>query len=271
MDTSSPRKLTVRDLAARRAQGGKIVALTAYDALMARLADECGADLLLVGDSMGMTLLGYKSTIPVTLEQSLHHTAAVCRGARRALVIGDMPFMTYQINPDEALRNAGRFLQEAGADGVKLEGGRSMAATIGRLVGAGVPVLGHIGLLPQQVLADGGYRIRGRTPEEAAALLEDAVAVEAAGAFGIVLEGIPAALAEQITARVGIPTIGIGAGAGCTGQIQVVYDILGLFEEFVPRHTRRYGALAETIRQAFTAYAGDVRGGRFPSAAESFQ
>ncbi len=225
MDDATTRKLTVRDLAARRAKGEKLVALTVYDALMARLAEECGADLLLAGDSVGMTVLGYKSTIPVTLEQALHHTAAVCRGARRALVIGDMPFMTYQINADEALRNAGRFLQEAGADGVKLEGGLSMAPTIARLVGAGVPVLGHIGLLPQQVLATGGYRIHGRTPEEAAALLDDARAVEDAGAFAMVLEGLPAPLAERITAQLRIPTIGIGAGAGCSGQICKLGDV----------------------------------------------
>ena len=271
MDDGTTRKLTVRDLAARRAKGEPIVALTAYDALMARLAEECGADVLLVGDSVGMTLLGYKSTIPVTLEQSLHHTAAVCRGARRALVIGDMPFMTYQINGDEALRNAGRFLQEAGADGVKLEGGRTMAATIARLVAAGVPVLGHIGLLPQHVLANGGYRVQGRTPEEAAALMDDAKAVEYAGAFALVLEGIPAPLAERITAHLRIPTIGIGAGIGCSGQIQVAHDILGLFEDFVPRHTRRYAALAGAMRQAFSAYADDVRHGRFPGPDESFQ
>jgi 3-methyl-2-oxobutanoate hydroxymethyltransferase len=271
MDDATTRKLTVRDLAARRAKGEKLVALTVYDALMARMAEECGADLLLAGDSVGMTVLGYKSTIPVTLEQSLHHTAAVCRGARRALVIGDMPFMTYQINGDEALRNAGRFLQEAGADGVKLEGGRTMATTLARLVVAGVPVLGHIGLLPQHVLANGGYRVQGRTPEEAAALMDDAKAVEDAGAFALVLEGIPAPLAERITAHLRIPTIGIGAGIGCSGQIQVAHDILGLFEDFIPRHTRRYAALAGAMRQAFSAYAGDVRHGRFPGPDESFQ
>lgn len=262
-------KLTVRDLQRLKDTGQKLVSLTAYDALMARLADECGVHLTLVGDSLGMTLLGYKTTIPVTLEQSLHHTAAVARGTHRALVVGDMPFMTYQINPDEALRNAARYLQEAGADGVKLEGGMAMAPTIRRLVDAGVPVLGHIGLLPQRIKTR-GYRVCGRTPAEAKALLQDALALQDAGVFAMVVEGVPAALARKLTAKLKVPTIGIGAGPGCDGQIQVVYDILGLFEAFVPKHTRQYAQVAGVIREALKHYAADVAAGTFPSANESF-
>ena len=263
-------KLTVRDLLRMREKGEPIIALTAYDALMARLADEAGTQLILVGDSLGMTLLGYATTIPVTLEQSLHHTAAVVRGARRALVIGDMPFMTYQITPEEALRNAARYLQEAGADGVKLEGGQNMAPTVARLVAAGVPVLGHIGLLPQHVAATGGYRVHGRTAVEAEALEADAHALEEAGAFAVVLESMPTALAERITGQLRIPTIGIGAGPGCAGQIQVVYDLLGMFERFVPKHTKAYASLAGEIRRALTAYREDVSARKFPGPDQSF-
>ena len=262
-------KITVRDLWRWRAEGTKIVTLTAYDALMARLADEAGAHLLLVGDSLGMTLLGYKTTIPVTLEQSLHHTAAVVRGTRHAMVIGDMPFMTYQISPEEALRNAARYLQEAGADGVKLEGGRIMAPTIARLVTAGVPVMGHIGLLPQHIKAVGGYRLHGKTAAEAKAIEADALAVQEAGAFAVVLEGMPAALAGRITRKLTIPTIGIGAGPQCSGQIQVVYDILGLFEDFVPKHTKAYAHLARDTRKALGKYIQDVAAGTFPGPDQS--
>ena len=262
-------KMSLRQLWRMRASGEKIVALTAYDALLARLADESGAHLILVGDSLGMTVLGYKTTIPVTLEQSLHHTAAVVRGTRRALVIGDMPFMTYQIAPEEALRNAARYLQEAGADGVKLEGGETMAPTVARLVNAGVPVLGHIGILPQRVMAEGGYRLHGRTQPEARQLERDALALQEAGVFAIVLEGMPAKLAARITKRLTVPTIGIGAGAGCGGQIQVVYDILGLFEDFVPKHTKRYANLAREVRQALKTYSADVATGTFPGPEQS--
>ena len=264
-------KITVRALQALADAGQKLVAVTAYDALTGRLADESGVHLILVGDSMGMTMLGYSTTIPVTLADSLHHTAAVVRGVRKALVIGDMPFLTYQITPEEALRNAGRYLQEAGADGVKLEGGRSMAPTIARLVHAGIPVLGHIGLLPQSILTDGGYRIHGRTPEEARELLEDARAVHEAGAFAVVLEGLPVSLSEQITASLNIPTIGIGAGPACDGQIQVLHDILGLFEAFVPKHTKPYAKLAEAARDAIARYRDEVSAGTFPGEEQSFR
>ena len=263
-------RLTVRNFRRMREAGDKIVCLTAYDALIARLAEEAGAHLLLVGDSLGMTVLGYKSTVPVTLEQSLHHTAAVVRGTRRAFIVGDMPFMTYPISPEQALANAARYLQEAGADAVKLEGGAAVAPTVARLVQAGVPVLGHIGLLPQRVNVDGGYRIHGRTPAEAKQLMADALALEEAGAFAVVLEGVPAALAAKITAKLKIPTIGIGAGAGCGGQVQVVHDILGLFEEFVPKHTKAYANLAGEIRRAVAAYAADVTSGKFPGKAQSW-
>ncbi|OPZ30583.1 MAG: 3-methyl-2-oxobutanoate hydroxymethyltransferase [Lentisphaerae bacterium ADurb.BinA184] len=264
-------KLSLRDLRRLYEQRQPIVAVTAYDWITARLVDAVGIPLILVGDSLGMTVLGYRNTIPVTLEQSLHHTAAVVRGTRSALVIGDMPFLTYQVSAEEALRNAGRYLQEAGADGVKLEGGIRVAPTIHRLVAAGIPVLGHIGIQPQSVLADGGYRVHGRTAEEAEALKADARAVQEAGAFAVVLEGLPTALAGAITRELAIPTIGIGAGPQCSGQIQVIHDLLGLFEDFVPRHARRYAQLAQAIRDALAAYREDVLAGRFPSEEQSFQ
>ncbi len=254
-----------------RRAGEKIVALTAYDYLFAQLADAAGAHLLLVGDSLGMTVLGYDNTIPVTLTESLHHTAAVVRGRRRAMVIGDMPFLTYQISVEEALRNAGRYLQEAGADGVKLEGGVQMAGTINRLVRAGIPVLGHIGILPQSVLASGGYRVQGRSAEEAARLMADAQAVEQAGAFAVVLEGLPVDLSREITDALAIPTIGIGAGPECGGQIQVAHDLLGMFEKFIPKHTKRYAELAQLIRQVFTQYRDEVTNGVFPGEDQSFR
>lgn len=263
-------KLAVRDLRQMATRGERIVALTAYDAMFARLADESGAHLILVGDSLGMTVLGYRNTVPVTLAQSLHHTAAVVRGVRRAVVVGDMPFLTYQISVEEALRNAGRYLQEAGADAVKIEGGERLAPTVARLVQAGIPVLGHIGLLPQSVLVEGKYRVHGRSADEAAALQRDALAIQEAGAFAVVLESLPMGLAEQVTKQLRIPTIGIGAGPGCSGQIQVIHDILGLFEDFVPRHTRRYAELASEARRALAAYRDDVAAGRFPSQEQSF-
>ena len=270
-DNDGPKKIGVRTLRRMGEAGEKIVAITAYDTLMARMADESGAHLLLVGDSLGMTMLGYKTTIPVTLDDSLSHTAAVARGVKTAMVVGDMPFLTYQINAEEALRNAGRFLQEAGADAVKLEGGVSVAPTIKRMVQAGIPVLGHVGILPQSVLAEGGYRVHGRTPEEAAAMEADALAVQEAGAFAIVLEGVPATLGERITQTLDIPTIGIGAGPACSGQIQVIHDILGLFEDFVPRHTKQYVNLAKAARQALCDYRQDVISGEFPGKEQSFK
>ncbi len=264
-------KIGVRELQALARAGQRIVALTAYDALFAKLADEQGVHVILVGDSLGMTVLGYKTTIPVTLAESLHHTSAVVRGVESAMVVGDMPFLTYKISEEEALRNAGRYLQEARADAVKLEGGRAIASTIERLVSSGIPVLGHIGILPQSVLADGGYRVQGRAPEEAQAMLEDALAVQEAGAFAIVLEGLPMDLGARITETLDIPTIGIGAGPGCSGQIQVIHDILGLFEEFVPKHAKRYADLAGAVRDAVGTYRDEVRNGAFPCEEHSFK
>jgi 3-methyl-2-oxobutanoate hydroxymethyltransferase len=264
-------KVGVRQIRHWADEGRPIVAVTAYDALMARLADESGVDIILVGDSLGMTVLGYETTIPVTLADCLHHTAAVKRGTRHAMVVADMPFLTYRISPEQALRNAGRLLQEAGADAVKLEGGERLAVTIARLVECGIPVLGHIGILPQSVKAEGGYRVQGRTPEAAAQLRRDAAAVQEAGAFAIVLEGLPMDLSAEITAGLAIPTIGIGAGPHCDGQIQVLHDIVGLFEDFVPHHTKRYAAVADEIRRALAAYRDEVRAGGFPTEEHSFR
>lgn len=264
-------KLSVRHFQQCLKKGKKIVCLTGYDSLMAKMIDESGVDMILVGDSLGMTMLGYKSTIPVTLEQSLHHTAAVVRSVQRAFVVGDMPFMTYQINPDEALRNAGRYLQEAGADAVKLEGGQEMAPTVERMVQSGIPVLGHIGLMPQHLPAEGRYRTFGRNSDEAAKMMADALALQKAGAFGIVLEGTIAGVAKDITEKLDIPTIGIGAGAHCSGQVQVSHDILGMFESFVPKHTRRYAKLAEEMRRVFTEFINDVENGKFPGDDETFK
>ncbi|MFO7821853.1 MAG: 3-methyl-2-oxobutanoate hydroxymethyltransferase [Lentisphaeria bacterium] len=265
------RKVTTRFFQDMKKRREKICALTAYDYTFARLADELDIELLLVGDSLGMTVLGYDNTIPVTLEQSLHHTAAVVRGTERAMVIADMPFLTYHLSPEQALKNAGRYLQEAGADGVKVEGGRIMADTVKRLVSAGIPVLGHIGILPQSVLAEGGYRVQGRTKDEFNELKKDAQAIAEAGAFAVVLEGIPLDRSRELTEILAIPTIGIGAGPHCDGQVQVVHDILGLFEKFVPKHTKRYADLANEIRQAMGNYRDEVKSAEFPDKDSSFE
>jgi 3-methyl-2-oxobutanoate hydroxymethyltransferase len=263
MSESAERRYTVRDLAKMKAAGRKIAMVTAYDAIMARLADEAGMHLLLVGDSMGNTVLGYDNTIPVTLAESLALTAAVRRGARRAMVIGDQPFMSYQVSPEEAVRHAGRDLKEAGADAVKKEGGRVMHGVIRRLVEVGIPVMAHIGLLPQSVLKDGGYRLHGKSEAEAAALLDDAQAVQEAGAFAVVLEGMPAALGAEITARLAIPTIGIGAGPHCDGQVQVITDLLGLGGAFVPKHAKVYAPLGQTALDGLRKYVQEVTEGNF--------
>ena len=249
-----------------RALKGKrrFACLTAYDFATARLVDEAELPVVLVGDSLGMTVLGYETTLPVTMEQMLHHTAAVVRGVRKAMVVGDMPFLSYQASPGEAVANAGRFLKEAGADAVKIEGGRLRTETVRALVGNGIPVMGHLGLTPQSVRAMGGYKVQGRTAAAARALKSDAKALEAAGVFAIVLEGIPAPLARAITAAVGVPTIGIGAGPGCDGQVLVVNDLLGLSGDFTPRFVKRYAELGATMARAFAAYRDDVESGRFP-------
>lgn len=242
----------------------RFATLTATDACCARIADAAGLPLLLVGDSLGMTVLGFSSTLPVTMDHMLHHCSAVARGVKNALVLADMPFLSYQINDDEAVRNAGRFLQEAGADAVKLEGGRLRASTIRRLVDNGIPVVGHIGLLPQSV-KENGYKVQGRSPDAAAEIRADALAVQEAGAFAVVIEACPAALAADISATLDIPTIGIGAGPDCDGQVLVMHDMLGLFPGFSPKFVKQYAALGGEMEKAFRAYADDVRDGRFPA------
>jgi len=267
MDPARP--VTTHDLGAMKAARTPIVMLTAYDTSSARLVDEAGVDAILVGDSLGMVVLGHDSTLPVTMEDMVHHTRAVVRGTTHALVIADMPFMSFQVTPEDALRNAGRLMAEAGAHAVKLEGGRHMASTVARLVESGIPVMGHVGLTPQSVHQLGGYKVQGRETPVALALIEDCRALEDAGAFSIVLECIPTELAEMVSRELSIPTIGIGAGAGCDGQVQVFHDLLGLGGEFVPRHARRYADVGTVIRDAVAGYASDVRGGAFPSAEES--
>ncbi len=263
-------RITVHDLAAMKRRGEKIPMITAYDYTAAVLADAAAIPVVLVGDSLGMVMLGHESTIPVTIEDMLHHTKAVARGSRNALIVADLPFMTYQIDPAQALGNAARLLQEGGAHTVKLEGGESIAPSVRRIVACDIPVMGHIGVTPQSVNALGGYRVRGRSPEQAAQLLRDALALEAAGVYALVLELVPAPLARLISQRLTIPTIGIGAGPGCDGQVQVLHDMLGLFTDFVPRHAKQYANLGSVIKQAFEQYAQEVREGTFPTEKESF-
>lgn len=246
-------------------QGEKLACITAADYTGARLADEAGAPLILVGDSLGMTVLGFESTLPVTLEMMLHHTAAVVRGVRNALVVADMPFLTYQVSISEGIRNAGRFLQEAGADAVKVEGGAVRAELVAALTQNGIPVMGHIGLTPQSINQMGGYKVQGRSQAAAEQLLQDARLLEQAGAFSIVLECVPPDVAEQVTAAVAIPTIGIGAGPGCDGQVLVMNDLLGLSLRTPPKFVKPYAALAITMQEAFAAYIKEVKDGTFPS------
>ncbi len=263
-------KINVNYFRKKKEDKEKIIALTAYDASTAKFAEEAGVELILVGDSLGMAVLGYETTVPVTIEQSLHHCKAVANSAKKAFVVGDMPFMTYQISAEQAMTNAARYLQEGGVNAVKIEGGKDMASTVERLVNAGVPVMGHIGLLPQKVLTSGGYKIAGKNADETTRLIEDAKALEAAGIFSLVLECMPAEVAKEISEAVSIPTIGIGGGVDCDGQIQVVNDILGLFTEFLPRHARRYAHLGEEIKKAFSSYVSDVSNKQFPADEESF-
>jgi 3-methyl-2-oxobutanoate hydroxymethyltransferase len=269
-------KVTVPELLQRKSQAAdstnkkRITCLTAYDYPTARLMDEAGVDVVLVGDSVAMVVLGYESTLPLTMEESLHHTKAVRRGVQRALVVADMPFGTYQGDVNEALKNAVRFVKEAGAEAVKVEGGERRLEVIARLTEAEIPVMGHVGLTPQSVNAMGGYRVQGKTAGGAEQLLRDARAVEAAGAFSIVLEGIPRELAAEITKSVRIPTIGIGAGPDCDGQILVLHDLLGLTFQEPPKFARRYANVGEVISQAVREYCADVQNGSFPSDAESY-
>ena len=259
---TSPRPLRIPDLLDRKRRGEKIAMLTAYDATMARLLDRAGIDALLVGDSLGMVIMGCENTLPVTLDAMVHHTRAVRNGTKRAVVIADMPFLTYQTGVDEAVRNAGRLVQEGGAAAVKVEGGRGVAPVVARLVEIGIPVLGHVGLTPQSVHKSGGFRRVGAG--ETDHVLDDARALEQAGAFGVVLEMMPPEMARAVTEALSIPTIGIGAGPHCDGQVLVSYDALGLFDEFVPSFVKQYAKLAGEVVQAAEAYAAEVRSGAFP-------
>ncbi|MFA6498428.1 MAG: 3-methyl-2-oxobutanoate hydroxymethyltransferase [Desulfurivibrionaceae bacterium] len=264
------KKLTVRDIIDLKATGDKIVMLTAYDASFGRLLDRSGVEIVLVGDSLGMVLLGYESTVPVTMEEMLHHSRAVKHGVERALLVGDMPFLSYQVDPREAISNGGRFLKEAGCDAVKLEGGLEICATVAAMVRAGIPVMGHIGLTPQTAGALGGYKVQGRDAQSARRLLAEAKGLAEAGAFAIVLECLPDKLAAAITASVPIPTIGIGAGVQCDGQVLVSHDLLGMFEKFVPSFVKRYADLAPQIAGAITAFRDEVKAGVYPDAEHSF-
>jgi len=261
----SGRRVRVPELRQKKLAGEKIAMLTAYDATMARLFDRAGIDLILVGDSLGTVILGQPHTLNVTLDAMAHHTSAVARGTERALVVTDMPFLTYQVNVEEAVRNAGRLLQ-SGAAAVKLEGGKPVLDVVRRLVEVGIPVMGHLGLQPQSVHQLGGYGKRGSEPLEAAVLVDDALALEQAGAFAIVLEAIPSDLARTVTNRVGVPTIGIGSGPDCDGQVLVSYDMLGLFEGQVPSFVKQYADLASTVTAAARSYIDDVRTGAYPAA-----
>jgi len=262
-------RITINQIKEMKQKGEKITMLTAYDYSTAKIVDEVGIPLILVGDSLGMVVLGYESTIPVTIEEMLHHTRAVVRGTKQAMVIGDMPFMTYHISVEDALRNAARFIQEGGAKAVKLEGGVTVAEKVQRIVECGIPVLGHIGLTPQSIHQLGGHKVQGKTPEAAARLLKDAQALEEAGAFAVVLETVPLQLASLITQKISIPTIGIGAGVGCDGQVLVINDILSL-SDFVPKHAKQYAKLSDIIRNAVTEYDNEVKSGSFPTDKQSF-
>ncbi len=264
-------RITASQIKEMKKQGEKIAMVTAYDYSMAKLVDEAGMPIILVGDSLGMVVLGYESTIPVTMDEMIHHTKAVVRGTKHALIIGDMPFMTYHISIEDALRNAARFIQEGGAQAVKLEGGETVAEKVSRIVAAGIPVQGHIGLTPQSIHQLGGYKVQGKTAEVAARLLNDAKALENAGAFSIVLECVPTPLAKLITERVSVPTIGIGAGKHCDGQVQVINDLLGMYTDFVPKHAKQYAKLSESISTSVSDYISEVRSGKFPTSKQSYE
>jgi 3-methyl-2-oxobutanoate hydroxymethyltransferase len=252
-----------------KGRGERIVMVTAYDYTFARLAEEAGVDSILVGDSLGQMILGHDSTVPVTMDDMVHHTRAVARGAPRALVVGDMPFLSYHISVEEALRNAGRLMQEAGARAVKLEGA-AVAGTVEKMVAAGIPVMGHLGLTPQSINVLGRHRVQGKTREAAERILHDAIKLEEAGIFALVLETVPSPLAALISRRLSIPTIGIGAGVGCDGQVQVISDLLGLTPGYIPKHARKYAEGASTFIEAMRQYGADVRASRFPTDEQSF-
>jgi len=263
-------RVTITEIKEMKQRKEKIPMLTAYDYVTAKIVDEAGVPLILVGDSLGMVMLGYESTIPVTMEEMIHHTKAVVRGAKKALIIGDMPFMTYHISVSDTLHNAARFIQEGGVQAVKLEGGEGVAEKVRRLVDCGIPVMGHIGLTPQYIHQLGGFKVQGKVVEEAKKLLNDACILEEAGAFAIVLECTPAPLSKLITQKLAIPTIGIGAGPDCDGQVQVISDLLGLYTEFVPRHAKQYARLAGDIQTAVSSYISEVKSLSFPTMEHSY-
>jgi 3-methyl-2-oxobutanoate hydroxymethyltransferase len=265
-------RLSIHKLREYKAAGRRFAMITAYDYPSARLVEQAGAQVILVGDSLGSVILGYDSTVPVTMEDILHHTRAVVRGTEKAIIVADMPFMSYQANADDAMRNAGRLLQEGGATAVKFEGGSHVAPLVHRMVESGIPVMGHLGLTPQSVNQFGGHKVQGKTPAAAARLINDARALEDAGAFAIVLETIPAPLAKMVSERLTIPTIGIGAGPYCDAQVQVFHDMLGIYDDQRPlRHAKRYANLGATIRDAVREYIGEVENGAFPTAEHSFE
>ncbi len=262
-------RITVNTLKEMKEKKERVTMLTAYDYLTAKILDECGVEILLVGDSLGMVVLGYENTLPVSFEDVLYHTKAVARGAKRAMVVADMPFLTYQVNKEEALRNAGLYLKEGGAQGVKMEGGVEMAETIEKVVKTGIPVMGHIGLTPQSVHQLGGFKVQGSDLEKAKKLIEDAKALNEAGVFSIVLECVPFQLAKKITEIVSVPTIGIGAGPHCDGQVLVIHDLLG-FSDRVPKFVKKYASFKDEMEEAVKNYVAEVKGGKFPQSEHSY-
>jgi 3-methyl-2-oxobutanoate hydroxymethyltransferase len=264
-------KFTVPELLRMKHRGEKITCLTAYDYSFARILDSAGVDILLVGDSLGCVIQGHENTLPVTMDEMIYHTRAVARGRKRALVVADMPFLSFQVSPQQAVINAGRFLQEAGAEAVKLEGGVVMQETIAKIVGLGIPVMGHVGLTPQSVHRFGGYKIQGKETDRREVIVSDALAVEEAGGFALVLEGMPAELAKEITEQLTIPTIGIGAGGDCDGQVLVIHDMLGLFDDFRPKFVKRYAELKDVMTGAVKTFIAEVREQKFPAKEHSFK
>lgn len=264
-------KNTVTTFKDAKKQGKKLTMLTAYDYSTAKLFDEAGVDSMLVGDSLGMTMLGYDSTLPVTMEDMIHHTKAVVRGAKNALVVGDMPYMSYHLSVQQAVENAGRFIKETGAQAVKLEGGAAFCPEIEAMTRDSIPVVGHLGLTPQSINAFGGFKVQGKSEEAARKIIEDAQALEAAGAFAIVLECVPAKLAEIITAKVAVPTIGIGAGAGCDGQVLVYQDMLGMYDNFTPKFVRKFAEVGAMMKQGVQEYCAAVQDSSFPAAEHTFK
>jgi len=272
MSTQNPNtRKTISDIKKLKEAGEKISMLTAYDYAFASIIDECDIDILLVGDSLGMVVLGYNTTLPVTMDEMIHHTKAVVRGAQKALIVGDMPFLSYQLSTEKALANAGRFLQEADAQAVKLEGGREYAETVRQMTTAGIPVMAHLGLTPQCIHQIGGFKVQGKKEDAARRIMEDAKIMEEAGAFSMVLECVPESLAREITRNLNIPTIGIGAGVHCDGQVLVINDLLGIYDKFTPRHVKKYTNLNAEIKKAVKNYIREVKNSNFPDADHSFK